>query len=367
MLTGAATKCFAAPPDAVTVPTIDQRIRDLAAHAPLSMQFTGETAEECRQWQTQFAAKLRSLLGPHRPPIQWTSMLEERLEFDDYIREQRVLVAEGLSPVPFYLLLPRNMTLKNADGKSPAALAIHGHGMSGNDGVVGRTDTPAGSVDVLSAEIAGMNYDYARQLARRGYVVAAPCLTPFGRRLSPNLADRKGDNCASTYMRLQFFGKLLMAENLRDILWTLDFLAAHEAVDAGRLACVGLSYGGRMTMLTTALEPRIGAAVISGALNCMQERIEGRYSGGCQSIPGLLEFGDVPDIGSLIAPRPCVWEVGLQDKLIKPEWADKAIARIGKAYRALGAEKQLRLDRFEGHHEWHGDVAFAMLDETFKK
>jgi dienelactone hydrolase len=314
----------------------------------------------------QFAAKLRSLLGPYKPPEKYDVVLEERIEFEDYIREQRVLTAEGVAPVPFYLLLPRSTPLKNANGKSPASLAIHGHGMSGNEGVVGRTDTPAGSVEALSAEIAGMNYDYARQLARRGYVVAAPCLTPFGRRLSLNLAERKGDNCAATFMRLQYLGKLLMAENLRDILWTLDFLAGHEEVDRERLACVGLSYGGRMTMLTTALEPRIKAAVISGAMNCMQERIEGRYSAGCQSIPGLLQYGDVPEIGSLIAPRPCVWEVGLQDKLIKAEWAEKAQARLEKAYRALGAEKQLRVDRFEGQHQWHGDAAFAMLEETFR-
>ena len=99
-----------------------------------------------------------------------------------------------------------------------------------------------------------------------------------------------------------------MAENLRDLLWSLEFLARESGVDSERLGCVGLSLGGRMTMLTTALEPRLKVAVISGALNCMQERaaMDGG-AGGCQTIPGLLEYGDFPEIGGLIAPRPALW------------------------------------------------------------
>ena len=62
-------------------------------------------------------------------------------------------------------------------------------------------------------------------------------------------------------------GKLLIAENLRDALWAFEFLARNPKVDPGRIGCVGLSYGGRMTMLTAALEKRIRVAVISGALN----------------------------------------------------------------------------------------------------
>ena len=77
-----------------------------------------------------------------------------------------------------------------------------------------------------------------------------------------------------------------------------------------RVACVGLSYGGRMTMVAAALEPRICAAVISGALNMFQERaMSSDYSCGAQVIPGLLELGDTPEIGSLIAPRACIWEM----------------------------------------------------------
>ena len=250
--------------------------------------------------------------------------------------------------------------------KRPGIVALHGHGAHGYHSVAGRDDLPGVAKAIESA-----NYDYGRQLVRRGYVVAIPCLTPFGPRLSgagsgdPRPASNQ-DPCAIAFIRLQLLGKVLIAENLRDSLWAVEFLSRRPDVDAERLGCVGFSYGGRMTMLTAALEPRIKAAVVSGALNVMQERIAGQYSCGAQVIPGLLKYGDVPEIAALIAPRPCLWEVGDKDTLISPKWAEIALARMRPAYAALGAEKNLLVDRFDGGHRWHGVEAFPFLERALK-
>jgi dienelactone hydrolase len=337
------------------VPTVDESIRKLAEDAPLEMEFRGQTATECRQWQAEFADKLRALLGPHQPPAQWQTEVERTVELKDHRREELVLTAAGHPPLPVYLLLP----LKEADKSRPGVLALHGHGKHGYDPVAGRDDQPG-----VTEAIKQCNYDYGRHLVRRGYVVAVPCLSPFGRRLGDAEGYGKQDPCAVTFVRLQLLGKVLMAENLRDCLWALELLARHKQVDAKRLACVGLSYGGRMTMLTAALEPRVRVAVVSGALNVMQERVSVRYSCGAQVIPGLLRYGDVPEIGSLIAPRACVWEVGSRDGLISTKWADKALERLRRAYRALGAEEALQVDRFDGVHEWSGRVAYPLLEKV---
>jgi dienelactone hydrolase len=339
----------------VEVPTVDEAIRKQAENAPLAMRFRGSTAEECRKWQDEFAAKLRSLLGPHKPPAKWKTTVERTKELDDHRREELVLTADGHPALPVYLLTP----LKKAERPRAGVLAIHGHGAHGYDPVAGRDDLPG-----VAAAIKSANYDYGRQLVGRGYVVAVPCLTPFGRRLGKRDSEAKLDPCADTFIRMQILGKLLIAENLRDCQWSLELLAQHEQVDAKRLGCVGLSYGGRMTMLTSALEPRIRVAAVSGALNVMQERISHPYSCGAQIIPGLLNFGDVPEIGSLIAPRPCVWEVGSKDGLVTPKWADEALTRMRRAYKALGAEDQLQVDRFEGGHQWNGKVAYTLLEKT---
>ena len=337
-----------------TIQTVDERVRTLATKAPLAMKFRGASRDECLKWQTEFAAKLRSLLGECQSPKTWKIASRETTELEDHFREELVLTAHGFSPLPIYLLAPRNVS-----SLRPGILALHGHGQYGHHPVVGRDDLSG-----VSAAIREANYDYGRQLARRGYVVAVPCLTPFGVRLGKSDVYGGQDPCAVSFVRLQLLGKVLMAENLRDSLWGLDVLARDARVDSNRLGCVGLSYGGRMTMLTAALEPRVRAAVISGALNLMQERINVPYSCGAQVIPGLLQYGDTPEIASLIAPRPCLWEVGANDELIPAKWAEDALTRIRRAYKAYEAEDGLIVDRFEGGHEWHGDVAYPWLDKV---
>src|SRR5262249_61291457 len=93
------------------------------------------------------------------------------------------------------------------------------------------------------------SYDCAARLGSRGYAVAVPCLPPCARRLGDRDAYGKQDPCAVPFVRMQLLGKVLMAENLRDCLWALELLTRREEVDPKRLACVGLSYGGRPTVV----------------------------------------------------------------------------------------------------------------------
>jgi dienelactone hydrolase len=349
----------------------NERASEMARRAPLAMRFDGSTADECRVWQARFGAKLKEMLGPFQPPARWETTLEQTVTANDHVREERLLRAEGLDPLPFHLLLPRGETAARAraasDGKAlarrPAVLALHGHGPLGYDAVVGKA-----APEDAARDIAPLHYDYGLELVKRGYIVAAPCFTPFGRRAP---APKKkgapvGDACGPAFMSLQILGKLLIAENLRDVLWTLDYLTSLPQVDPARIGCVGLSYGGRMTMLATALEPRIRVAAVSGALNVFQERVSSGAAAGCQVIPGLLEQGDVPEIASLIAPRPAVWEAGNKDALIDPTWAEVALVRMRRAYRAFGVENLLQVDHFEGRHEWHGTLAYPLLDQVLK-
>lgn len=335
---------------------VHEEIRNLSRSAPLAMQFKGGSAEECRRWQRAFAAKLGELLGPYQPPDRWETITERSVELDDHRRDELVLRAAGHRDLPVYVLTPRQNAARRA-----GILALHGHGAFGYDPVAGVAPTPQHSKSIASA-----NYDYGLQLVRRGYVVAAPCLIPFGRRLDDAKSYGGEDPCGVTFIRMQVLGKVLIAENLRDALWSLELLSRRPEVDPKRLGCVGLSYGGRMTMLTSALSPKVRVAVISGALNVMQERILGRYGCGAQVIPGLLQYGDVPEISSLIAPRPCLWEVGRQDSLMVKAWIDPALERMRRAYQAFGALDNLQVDSFEGGHRWNGVVAYPLLDKVLK-
>jgi len=337
--------------------TVHAEIRRLARNAALRWKFTGSTAAECRAWQEKFRTKLGELLGPHTPPAEWETEVEDMAELDDHRREALLLKAEGYPTLPVYRLTPKGA----AAGKRAGIVALHGHGKFGNDSVVGIATTPERKEAIKES-----NYDYGLQLVRRGYVVTAPCFAPFGRRMGDRSKYGGDDPCAVAFVRLQMLGRVLMGENLRDALWALALLEKTKGVDGKRLGCVGLSYGGRMTMLATAMDERIRVAVASGALNVMQERILQRYSCGAQVIPGLLEYGDVPEIASLIAPLPCVWEIGERDPLMVKDQIGPALARIRAAYRAYGAEDKLYVDRFDGHHRWNGKVAYRVLAEALR-
>ena len=178
--------------------------------AELSMLFRGESEPECRAWQEKFRAKLAELLGDSSPPKKWATEEESRAEFDDHVRYDLLLKADGVPTLPIYLLVPRNVA---SGEKLPAALCVHGHGPFGNHSIVGRRDLAG-----VAENIDQLNYDYGLQFVRRGYVVAAPCMIPFGRRV-----DRKSyggkDPCAVSFVRMQALGKLPITENLRDLRW----------------------------------------------------------------------------------------------------------------------------------------------------
>ena len=300
--------------------------------AELSMLYTGDSAEEIGAWQGAFREQLAKLLGDSSPPKSWQPIEEARTVLDDHTRVDLLLTAEGVPSVPVYLLVPKGLARSE---RRPGVLCVHGHGQFGNHPIAGRRD-----LEGVAENIERHNYDYGLQFVRRGYVVAAPCMIPFGRRV-----DREeyggNDPCAVTFVRMQSLGHLPITANLRDLRWSIDLLESRPEVDAARIGCAGLSYGGRMTMMATVVDRRIRVASVSGALNLLQERMTLRHSCGSQMIPGLLKYGDYSEIGSLIAPRPCVWETGSTDGLIVPEWDDVFRARLRKAYASFGAEDRL--------------------------
>lgn len=342
---------------AASAQTVHDEIREMAAGSPLAMRFQGKTAAEARGWQSAFRARLDALLGSYAPPQRFQTEQVREVDCGGYRRHELLLRARGHRDLPVHLLVP-----KGASRGQPGILALHGHGGFAHDSVAGIGETPE-----REAEIADARYDYGRQLALRGYVVAAPCFTPFGPRLGRRQEYRGEDPCAVTFVRMQLFGRILLSENLRDALWALELLSSHELVDAERLGCVGFSLGGRMTMMAASVSPRIKAAVISGALNVLQERVMGRYSCGAQIIPGLLLYGDVPEIAALIAPRPCLWEVGRKDPLMVKDWIDPALERMRPVWKALGAPANLAIDSFDGAHRWNGDLAYPLLEQALRR
>jgi dienelactone hydrolase len=323
----------------------------LAAVRP-SLLFTGDTPEALHEWQGQFRQTLIRLLGefPERGPLDLRT--EGETDCGAYVRRRVSYQSEPGLRIPAWLLVPKQVT---PERHAPGVLFLHGHSDFGKDNVAGIDDSPE-----RRAELARFKMDFGPKLAATGFVVLAPDLRGFGER-SIDYPNPRVDYCPRNYMVATLLGTTVVAQHLCDLQAALDALVALPEVD-GRLACAGLSLGGRLTMLTAALDERVQVCIPSGCLNLYQERFQALRQCGAQLIPSLIRYGDTPEIFSLIAPRPMVIEWGLRDPLIPHEWAERGLDRIGRAYGAAGAADHLIVDRFDGEHEFHGTVALDLLE-----
>ena len=332
--------------------SFEQDLTRSISQATPSMLFDGTTPDELRDWQRRFRTKLAELLGPIPERGELQLRYECETDCGSYVRHRIWYQTESEMLVPAYLLVPKDLS---EGEKRPGILCIHGHGSYGKDNVVGIRSSAA-----RREEIEKYGYDFAHRFAEQGYVVLAPDLRGFGER-RPNYPAPSVDYCPRNYMCATLLGMTVVGMHLCDLGAALDVLQSLEIVDGEMLACAGLSLGGRMTMVLSAMDQRVKVAIPSGCMNLYQERYQAMVQCGAQLIPGLLVFGDTPEIFSLIAPRPMVIEIGVRDPVIPAEWCARGVERVQRAYKAAGASDNLHIHRFDAEHIFHGGVASEVL------
>lgn len=323
----------------------------------------GATSEaEARDWRIRASAKMRDLLGETPDSVQLAAETVESVDMGGYVREKVVFDADAWSSVPGYILIPKGL-----QSPAPALLCLHGHG-PGKDVVAGVT-TPDErcTEDDKRRSIERHNYDYARQFAERGYVTFTFDFRCFGERSDPDVSFPNRDRCNVQFIRGALLGINLLALNTHDTSRAIDYLDQRPEVDPDRIGCVGLSFGGTMTMWATAVDKRIKAAVISGYL-CEFESFAVNMANFCgsQFVPNLRRYFDVCDIAALIAPRPLLIESGIQDDGFPVDSARRAFCRLKRAYRAWGQPDRLAHDLFDGGHVFHGAKAYEWFDRWLR-
>jgi dienelactone hydrolase len=296
-------------------------------------------------WVERCRARLGDLWGPQPARVPLNIETLESTLCDGYRRDKIVFDTEDTMSVPAYLLIP---DARADEPPGAAVLACHGHG-PGKSQVVGleHTEMP--------------NADYALQLARRGYVVLAPDLRCFGERLDWNPEDHYA--CDTNLVHAAMAGWNPLAQNVWDLMRSLDVLEQHPLVDPDRLGMVGISYGGTVTLFTAATDQRVAAAVVSGYFSSWAESHKMPWNMcGSQILFGMLGLLEHEDLGALVAPRPLLVESGTEDPLFPLAAATESVRRTGLVYDNLGAPGRLAHDVFEGGHQWHGTEAMPFLD-----
>lgn len=306
-----------------------------------------------RSWQEEFFNKLLELRGDLPPRVPLQPEVVERVREKDHIRERvHFYSMEGVR-VSSYVLIPNDM--KEGE-RRPGLLCLHGHTEDGKETIVG-----------LGKSYAEKPYkDYALNMVRAGFVTLTPDWWGWGEREEPDFNMGSRDKCNVKFMAAAMYGIPLLSLMICDGKAALDYLISRPEVDGERIGCLGNSFGGRMTMYMTVFDQRIKACAPSGCANLFSERSSKLSSCGAQFFPGLLKYGDVGEIFSLIAPRPCLHIIGKSDGLLFEEDVEEIRQKVQNAYDMLNASENVEFFIHDGGHYFRSDIAVEWFREVFR-
>jgi hypothetical protein len=158
------------------------------------------------------------------------------------------------------------------------------------------------------------------------------------------------------YVSLLFAGRPLIGLRVWDVLRSLDFLETY--LDAGvPVHLIGHGEGGLVALLAAGLDERINRLTIADApasfippAGGYGRRPYATYpSPQAQPLsffmPGILQYGDIPHLAALIAPRPLrmLRPATASREPLEPDEADEAFAFTRHVYRLLNAGDRLEV------------------------
>lgn len=322
-----------------------------------SLAFKAKSVGEAREWQQHLRAELITRLGGlPTEDCELAPQILDTCEGDGFTCQQIAIQTLPGEYMPCWVLIPH---IEDGASLKPV-IALHGHGTWGGAAII---ESPA---DPLGAELnQQLNYDYAGQLARHGFMVFVPELRGFGLRLE-DLDHQEGEaqwisSCYALSVNALLLGKTLLGLRVYDIMRLIDYIGTRPEPLTDALGCVGLSGGGMLTLFTTAFDQRISCAVVSGYFNTFRDSIMAVRHCLCNFVPGIVQQAEMADIAGLIAPRPLLIETGTQDPIFPSAATQRAYRELQKIYRVFEAEQKLDIDVFEGEHAWSGAKAYNWL------
>ena len=326
---------------------------DLYAAAPRRLRFQARTRSEAEAWQQQLRSKLTELVGGfpvERLPLR--PMTLETRTFRGYRREKIVFDSRPGVSVLAYLLLPEQ-------ARKPAAtmICVPGHGR-GVDDIVGIDEHGADRTDK-----AGYQHDFAIQAAEAGMAAVAIEPMAFGCRRDA-ITARKGlstSACQPAAGGALLVGQTMIGWRVWDVMRTLDYIATRAELDSSRVGCMGISGGGTVTLFSTALDPRIRAAFVSGYLNTFRDSVGSLSHCIDNYVPGILNWAEMYDVAGLVAPRPLFVESGEKDDIFPIRASIESFSRTRDIYRVFGVQDRVEQEVFPGEHSFWGKRGLPFL------
>jgi pimeloyl-ACP methyl ester carboxylesterase len=238
--------------------------------------------------------------------------------------------AEGVRTTPLVLEpepgMPLPVLLLNkakVQGKQPVCVLLH-----------------------LDGKAAALKHPLAAALLNQKWVVAAPDLRATGETKPAHDGVRQAADHNSAEHAL-WIGRPLLGQWLVDVQHLLDWLALQPDLDRRQVLVAGLGHAGIVALCAAGLlENRISAAVVLGApVTYVTEAAYGPKMRMGLLAPGIVQQGDIPHLGALVAPRRLIIADGLspQDRNLSLKAAQDAYGFTKRIYQLYKAERQLTL------------------------
>lgn len=322
---------------------------------PKAYEWPDRRPEGREDWATSLRGDLARCVGLRTPESTPVPRVVDSVRLDGYRRD--ALVYESVSGLDAFafLLVPDGLT-----DPAPGVLCLPGHGR-GVDPVVGiaadGAQRPVGKPEEYAS-------DFALQCVARGYVALAVEHLSFGRRRSP-VVGPLDYSCTMDAMALLMLGETMIGRRVFDARRGLDVLCARPEVDPKRIATIGISGGGTVSLFTGCFDERVAVCVVSGYFCTFLDSILAMEHCVDNFAPGLGSLVDMPDLAALVAPRRLFVESGTDDPIFPLPGFRKAVARAEAIYAELGCPDRFGHEVFEGDHVFHGDGAFRFLAQAF--
>lgn len=298
------------------------------------------------QWQGEVKDRLRRLLGYFPEGLQPAEYRaegpEEELPYGT--RSKLIIGSEEFLDTPAWLLQP-----KTTDARTPVILCLHGHGFG-------------------SADIAGVLLEpsyqksFAVSLCRLGMIAVAPELAGFGAlRLEEDILGKAADesSCHRLSMGLLSCGRTMAGVRVHQCMCVLDVI--RQLFPGHPIGVMGISGGGMIAAQLSVLDERISAAVISGYACTFRDSILAMHHCVDNYLPGMLEWFELEDLLSAIAPRPMLWETGSRDPIFPQGAVFQAGISVRSCYEKLNVPNNFRIHAFDGEHEISGIEGYDFL------
>lgn len=303
-------------------------------------RFKGSSVEEHKVWADNTKRKLKDIMGLNNIRSSDKSVRElESIDCGHYKRLKcEINTAENLT-MPFYILKPYT----NSNGK--AAIAIHGHGSDGKEGLAGN------EAEKYKDSVEKYSYTYAFQLLDKGYTVYIPDLLGAGERMLGIYKDNRAE-CNDINNALISMGMCLQGVILFENMCLVDYISEMRYSE---INCCGFSGGGHSTLWLAVIDDRINKAIVSGFFHSYKDTLIYQNRCGCNFIPNIWNYVDMGDILALAAPKTIYLETGKDDKLNGEKGVAGVLKQLSVAnnvYELYGTK--VKLNVCNGMHKWYG-------------